>query len=351
MAIVFRCENSLFLSHKELIDSHYRGTYEVKKELFEINRPFVESNDSATSSSNPKRKRRKLSKQEGNNEFEQRLKEFVGKCREAGHLEKSDDSATNASALEEASKVHNLGISHPILQGENKNLQCISTKIDEQEYLIPPECRFHQNDVRQMESFLPLGEEFDLVVMDPPWWNKYIRRVRRANKSISYNMLFNDDVADMPLGRLTSCRAIVAIWCTNNKSHLEDVATKFIPRWGLKLITQWLWMKVTKQGEPICSFGEEEKKQPFERIIVAAKDTPENTSLIEKIPRDLMLVSIPSSIHSHKPPLLDIFKSFLPPEPKCLEIFARYLTPGFASVGLEVLKLQHVSLFNKLDIY
>lgn len=60
MAIVFRSENSLFLSHKELIDSHYRGMYEMKKEFFQINRPFAQNSDSVS----VKRKRRKLDKED-----------------------------------------------------------------------------------------------------------------------------------------------------------------------------------------------------------------------------------------------------------------------------------------------
>lgn len=32
--------------------------------------------------------------------------------------------------------------------------------------------------------------------------------------------------------------------------------------------------------------------------------------------------------------------------PKCLELFARYLLPDFTSIGLEVLKLQNLNLFD-----
>ena len=36
-------------------------------------------------------------------------------------------------------------------------------------------------------------------------------------------------------------------------------------------------------------------------------------------------------------------------EPKCLEIFARYLLPRWTSWGLEVLKFQHLSLYTILE--
>lgn len=46
---------------------------------------------------------------------------------------------------------------------------------------------------------------------------------------------------------------------------------------------------------------------------------------------------------------LEIIKDYLPNEPKCLEIFARYLLPGWTSWGLEILKFQHLLLYEILD--
>lgn len=45
----------------------------------------------------------------------------------------------------------------------------------------------------------------------------------------------------------------------------------------------------------------------------------------------------------------EIMKEYLPNEPRCLEIFARYLLPGWTSWGLEILKFQHLSLYQILD--
>jgi len=46
---------------------------------------------------------------------------------------------------------------------------------------------------------------------------------------------------------------------------------------------------------------------------------------------------------------LEIIKEYLPDEPKCLEIFARYLLPRWTSWGLEILKFQHLSLYEILN--
>ncbi|GAB0092412.1 N(6)-adenine-specific methyltransferase METTL4 [Sergentomyia squamirostris] len=343
MAIVFQSDNFILLNHKEIVDSHYQGKYEIRREFFNINRSFKSDNTAGV-----KRKRRKMSTHEKNVLLEESLQKFIHKCKLAGYFEENGNEESNQASLEEASKVHNLKCSYPVLRGENNNNECIITKLQEEEYLFPPQCRFFQNDVKKIDDFLSSGEVFDLIVIDPPWWNKYIRRVKKANRNISYDMLYNDEIADIPVGRLNSTCSIVTIWCTNNKTHLNSIMTKFIPHWKLRYVAEWLWMKVTKVGKPVCDFADEEKKQPYERIIVAVKDSEETKCLSEKIPKDIILVSTPSSIHSHKPPLSDILKLYLPENPKCLEIFARYLQPGFTSVGLEVLKLQHVSLFNRL---
>lgn len=42
-------------------------------------------------------------------------------------------------------------------------------------------------------------------------------------------------------------------------------------------------------------------------------------------------------------------KDYLPNEPRCLEIFARYLLPKWTSWGLEVLKFQHLSLYTMIQ--
>lgn len=47
--------------------------------------------------------------------------------------------------------------------------------------------------------------------------------------------------------------------------------------------------------------------------------------------------------------ILEVIKEYLPSEPKCLEIFARYLLPGWTSWGLEVLKFQDLSLYTILE--
>lgn len=48
--------------------------------------------------------------------------------------------------------------------------------------------------------------------------------------------------------------------------------------------------------------------------------------------------------------ILEILVTYLPPTPKCLELFARYLIPNWTSYGLEALKFQHKFLYENSDI-
>ena len=59
------------------------------------------------------------------------------------------------------------------------------------------------------------------------------------------------------------------------------------------------------------------------------------------------LFSVPSAIHSHKPPLDEILSDLglLKNRGKRLELFARYLMPNWTSFGNQVLKLQERQYF------
>lgn len=114
--------------------------------------------------------------------------------------------------------------------------------------------------------------------------------------------------------------------------------------------------------EPICNFSDPPGKQPFEQIVLGC-----NNNNIKQFDDGKIIISIPSALHSHKPPLIgnfnvfavflksnkiyisELLKPFLPNNPKCLEIFARYLLPNFTSYGLEAIKLQHESLYEETN--
>ena len=64
------------------------------------------------------------------------------------------------------------------------------------------------------------NRSFKLILMDPPWQNKHIKR--HKNKCDGYNMLDNEDIfKNIPmLDILEEENGHVVIWCTNSQKHL-----------------------------------------------------------------------------------------------------------------------------------
>lgn len=58
-------------------------------------------------------------------------------------------------------------------------------------------------------------------------------------------MLSNDDIKNIPMEHWTTVnRTMVAIWCTNAPTLIRTVLNDFLPKWNLKLIATWFWVKV-----------------------------------------------------------------------------------------------------------
>ncbi|KAJ1523939.1 hypothetical protein ONE63_010488 [Megalurothrips usitatus] len=229
--------------------------------------------------------------------------------------------------------------------GENNTSDTLVKKIGPESFVFPPNCKFFCRDVRDIKNHLDALGKFDLILLDPPWWNKYIRRKKSKCLQEGYKMMYNDCLGELPLNELLSPGGIIAVWCTNSKSNLEELRDKLFPMWGTKQIARWTWMKVTQSGHPVCPFSEPPGKQPFEQLIFGVR--PEEIDLYCRPQDGKILMSVPSAIHSHKPPISDIMKPYVPAQPRSLEIFARYLLPNWTSWGLEVIKLQHSSLFHE----
>ena len=124
----------------------------------------------------------------------------------------------------------------------------------------------------------------------------------------------------------------------------SDSILSWVKSWNLVILAKWYWLKVTRSGEPITSFQHSHKK-PFEILIIAGRQA-------SPIPRKIfenehIIVSVPSGINSHKPPLLPIFRQIgmISKNDKCLELFGRYLLPNCVTIGNQCLLFQDIGLF------
>lgn len=215
-------------------------------------------------------------------------------------------SANNEVAINFAQNIQDDTPAPYSFRGENSLYHAVLSTISSTTYLIPPRCEFYQDDVRNIDRLLgvcPADGPFDLVVIDPPWWNRYVRRAKRAKQTAGYQMLDSQAIEDIPLERFVGDGSLVAIWCTNAPAHGRLVLDVLLAKWSLRLLSTWYWVKVTRTGRPVCEFREPLQKQPFERLFVACQadsDMERFAGLRE--PR--YLFSVPSAVHSHKPPVI-----------------------------------------------
>lgn len=206
--------------------------------------------------------------------------------------------------------------------------------------LYPPNSTFVPGTI---EEFMPFFQQdaskYDLVIMDPPWPNRSVRRVGNYETS--------PDAADIkrllatiPLEDKLNDNGIVGVWVTNKQVLRDLVLGKegvpgLFQQWGVQLIEEWVWLKITAAGEPVTPIDGVWRK-PWE-ILLVGRRLPDPT-----VPPGFtrrVLLAVPD-IHSRKPNMSELFEPCLPLDPRCLEIFARNLTAGWTSWGDEVLKFQ-----------
>ncbi|KAI1817823.1 MT-A70-domain-containing protein [Poronia punctata] len=188
----------------------------------------------------------------------------------------------------------------------------------------------------QRELFLHKAPKFDLIILDPPWPSRSVKR-----KSDSYGTVRSVEEASnllsqIPVRSHLKRDGLVAIWVTN-KAAITDALTSptgSLAQWGLEPIGEWVWLKITSSGEPISDV-ESAWRKPWERLIIARE---RGNSAVPPIPTKVIL-GVPD-LHSRKPNLRGLFGEFLPRGYQGLEVFARNLTAGWWSWGNEVLLFQ-----------
>ncbi|KAL1124613.1 hypothetical protein AAG570_001237 [Ranatra chinensis] len=365
MSVIYEHRDGWVLSHYNYIKNIYTDVrtasgivdFTYPMELFNIGSPFVrdaqakkihESLVSEVSANNyaartAKRKHVDTNHSDGLEERcasalvegAKKLSIFCGVCTA------SETLLNNRMARAEAAKYHRtLSNSGPYCYGGNNDKQPVEAEFGHQFYVYPERCSFYQFPMERIIEKLD-GKQFDLILLDPPWRNKFVKR--KKLKNFQYNMMYNEELQNLPLGSLLKKSGMVIVWTTNSPNHIADVKEKLFPAWGVQYTATWFWIKVTKYGELICPLFEPNGKKPYERILIGSK-ADRNLKCPEEYK---CIVSIPSAIHSHKPPLVEVLQPYIPDNADCLELFARYLLPGWTSFGDQVLSLQQSLLFNK----
>ncbi|KAL1849690.1 hypothetical protein VTK73DRAFT_9829 [Phialemonium thermophilum] len=203
---------------------------------------------------------------------------------------------------------------------------------------IPRDARYLHGTIQSERArFLATAPVFDLVVLDPPWPNRSARRKKGGYSTASTLDEVRELLSLVPLPSRLSPDGLVAVWVTNapgSASLLTSPGGGLLAEWGLELVDEWTWLKVTTQGVPIVPVDSAWRK-PWERLLVARR----RGSSRQVLGARKVIVAVPD-VHSRKPNLRALFEETLGAGYRGLEIFARSLTAGWWSWGDEVLLFQ-----------
>ncbi|XP_069476962.1 N(6)-adenine-specific methyltransferase METTL4 [Ambystoma mexicanum] len=218
-----------------------------------------------------------------------------------------------------------------------------------QKYLVPPNCSFLLSDISRMQPLLDYGKKYDVIVLDPPWENKSVKRSNR------YGYLPTWQIKQLPVPELAAPNCLVITWVTNRQKHLRFVKEELYPHWSVEPLAEWHWVKITRAGEFVFPLDSTHKK-PYEVLILGRLRTGTCSPSRSKsevtevpVPDHKLIVSVPCTLHSHKPPLTEVLTEYVKPDAECLELFARNLQTGWTCWGNEVLKFQHIDYFHSLE--
>lgn len=237
---------------------------------------------------------------------------------------------------------------------------------------------------------LPVDKKFNLILLDPPWPNRSVRRSAQYHTHQYSDMAtltrYIGDILRMHLydpnqedrkeesNHNQSRESIAAIWVTNTEKS-RIAAYEAIRAAGLSVCEEWVWIKTTVNGEPVMPVDGLWRK-PYEILVIGRRRRPgdgleTSGGDSENGARTRRVIAAVPDVHSRKPNLKEVFKriffsssssSPLPVngttsatgsganaekevhyeeqlvEYSALEVFARNLTAGWWACGNEVLK-------------
>ncbi|KAK8079579.1 hypothetical protein PG997_007397 [Apiospora hydei] len=202
---------------------------------------------------------------------------------------------------------------------------------------VPEASRYLEGSIQGLRpAFLKDAPKFDLIVLDPPWPSRSVKR-KKASYKIAYDMQEMRDLLSLiPVAAHLKPDGLVAVWVTNKPAVIELVKSQegMFSQWGLELVGEWIWVKITDSGEPIVGL-ESTWRKPWERLLIARK----RGSSTKIGPERKVIFGVPD-LHSRKPNLRQLFAGILPTDYVGLEVFARHVTAGWWSWGDQTLLFQ-----------
>uniref|UniRef100_A0A2K5PN83 Methyltransferase 4, N6-adenosine n=1 Tax=Cebus imitator TaxID=2715852 RepID=A0A2K5PN83_CEBIM len=231
---------------------------------------------------------------------------------------------------------------------EHQTLQLLEegTSVTEQDLFL----RVVENNSSFTKMITLMGQKYLL----PPKSSFLLSDISCMQPLLNYSYLSPLQIKQIPIPKLAAPNCLVVTWVTNRQKHLCFIKEELYPSWSVEIVAEWHWVKITSSGEFVFPLDSPHKK-PYEGLILGR--VQEKTALplrnadgnVIPIPDHKLIVSVPCTLHSHKPPLAEVLKDYIKPDGEYLELFARNLQPGWTSWGNEVLKFQHMDYFIALE--
>lgn len=164
--------------------------------------------------------------------------------------------------------------------------------------------------------------KYDVILADPPWPVKKIKRKVRPNQiEMDYPVMSLEEIGNLPVGSISLPNSVLFLWATH--AHLPN-AFEVMKKWGFKYQRTITWDK----GNGMCLFGFHHRT---EFLLFGYKGKLEMYPRRKAIPT---IVKAKSFRHSEKPA---IFRELIAPfGDKKIELFARVKSEGWDVWGNEV---------------
>ncbi|TWU72736.1 hypothetical protein ED733_001166 [Metarhizium rileyi] len=199
-------------------------------------------------------------------------------------------------------------------------------------------------DLRQ--AFIDTAPAFRLIVLDPPWPNRSAKRRSDRYATATDMREMRTLLTDIPVAAHLASDGLLAVWITN-KASIPDLLTSpagVFASWGVELVAEWTWLKITANGSPLYDV-ESTWRKPWEKILIAR---PIGASARPGL-RSKVIIAVPD-VHSRKPNLRALFEDVLAQQNyPGLEVFARNLTAGWWSWGDQVFHFQSQQYWQEID--